>query len=600
MANKPYNQKQDKQQEGCSPEEVALKSFFLGPQAENGGWLRELVSEVFDIWFDWRKSLFPEDGAAITASDQKTPDFIESRESIRERVKDLMGRLQNEVPSFSPRYIGHMDSEVSMPALLGHIISLLYNPNNISGESSRVGIVIEEEATNALLDMMDFDSREGTGHFTSGGTIANIEGLLRARDRFARWLAVGATDRAFGGQNFNLFQAGLMGWKAFDDLWFRYELAEEDIKKYHILKGNPGQVQRELDRVFDMDYAGPVVLIPNNKHYSWNKAVDILGLGEEAFMGVATDEAGRMDPKDLENKILECQRLNRPPLMVVSVVGTTELGEVDPVHEVQEVLEDFRDNRGWHIWHHVDAAYGGFFCSLNTGEDSTLSKNIKRALKNIHKANSITVDPHKLGYVPYASGAFLCKHNREYFYRKSMAPYINFKGFAERGPQTIEGSRSGAGAISTWLTAKTIGLNPEGYGRILHRTIESREILEEKLKEAHPQIRVFPYAETNILTFCIAREREALSSTNHKTLNVFKAFDAHEQPEFYVSKTSMAKPSYQRLIDNFTSQWDAVHDTKELVLIRLTLMNPFFTSRETINYPETFIEKLKAAINLQA
>ncbi|MCH8487620.1 MAG: hypothetical protein LAT75_12195 [Candidatus Cyclonatronum sp.] len=580
----------------CEPGDIALKSFFLGPQAENSTWVREILDELFDAWFDWRKALYSSDGPAISESDMATPEFLERRETIRKQVGILMRRLQNEVPSFSPRYIGHMITEVSMPALIGHIVTLLYNPNNISGESSRVGILIEDEAVRELLAMVGYSTEAGTGHFTSGGTVANLEGALRARDRFAKWLAAGAISRKYGDKTFNMFDSCLMGWNNYDRIRFEYELNDDDLRPYHILKGNPVHVIRNLDQVYDMDYAGPVVLVPENKHYSWNKAVDIMGLGEEAFVGVETDEHGRMCVAALRKTLENCRQRQRPPLMVVSVAGTTELGEMDPIHEVQAVLDEYRELRGWHIWHHVDAAYGGFLCSLDMSAE-VVSENMRRALGAIREANSVTIDPHKLGYVPYASGAFLCQTRREYFYRKSIAPYINFVGTAERGPQTIEGSRSAAGAVSTWLTARTIGLNAGGYGRILERTIQSRIRLEAMLGEAHPLIRIFPHAETNIITFCIARESEALGVSNARTLAVYKAFSPEENHEFYVSKTTLKRPAYDRLIDEFTGSWQAVHDTPELVLIRLTVMNPFFDTKDNLDYPTAFTAKLKTVID---
>lgn len=45
-----------------------------------------------------------------------------------------------------------MFSEISMPALLGHIITLLHNPNNISSEPSTVGTEIEKDAIHFLVN----------------------------------------------------------------------------------------------------------------------------------------------------------------------------------------------------------------------------------------------------------------------------------------------------------------------------------------------------------------------------------------------------------------------------------------------------------------
>ncbi len=581
----------------CPPDEVALKSFFLGPQAENANWLRELLNEMFDAWFEWRRALYPTDGKAISATDKEMPEFIENRQRIKRNVHQLLRRFQNEVPSFSPRYIGHMLTEVSMPALIGHIITLLHNPNNISGESSRVGIVIEDEAINDLLKMIGYEENLGSGHFCSGGTIANIEAGLRARDRFARWLAVGTIAREHGNTSFDILKAGLMGWKTFDRLKLELDISETELHKYHLLHGNPAFIFREISTVFKEDYAGPVFLIPQNKHYSWNKCVDMLGLGEEAFKGVKTDEKGRLCLDDLRNKLEESIQHRRPPIMVVSVAGTTELGEVDPIDKVQALLDEYEQKYGIHIWHHVDAAYGGFMCSIDRSENSILSKDIVNALNAIQYANSTTIDPHKLGYVPYASGAFLCKHKREYFYRKSNAPYINFVGTAERGPQTIEGSRSAAGAVSTWLTARTIGLDGNGYGKILERTIKSRVKLEEILRDSNPHIRIFPHSTTNIITFCVAKENESIGLTNKRTLKVYDAFSPDENHDFFVSKTTLKRPEYNLLINKFTANWNAVHDTKELVLIRLVIMNPFFDTKENkIDYPLEFTNKLNEKI----
>jgi len=580
----------------CNPDEVALKSFFLGPQAENGPWIQGILNELFDAWFDWRRSLYPEDGPAISQGDINTPEFISRRAHIQEQVMAVMKRLQDEVPSFSPRYIGHMITEVSMPALLGHIITLLYNPNNISGESSRVGILMEDEAIKDLLEMMGYNTEFGSGHFTSGGTVANLEGALRARDRFARWLAAGAVNRKYGDKRLNMFDCCLMGWDEFDRIRFEYELSDEDMKPYHILRGNPVHVYRNLNSIFEMDYAGPVVLVPQNKHYSWNKAVDIMGLGEEAFVGIETDEHGRMCVDCLRTTLENCFKRQRPPLMVVSVAGTTELGEMDPIHEIQAVLDEYQKKNGWHIWHHVDAAYGGFLCSIDAEQSDVVSENMARALKAIGRSNSVTIDPHKLGYVPYASGAFLCNSKREYYYRKSIAPYINFTGTMERGPQTIEGSRSAAGAVSTLLTARTIGLGADGYGRILERTIRSRVKLEAMMDQVHEDIRIFPHAETNIITFCVARQNEAMGKSNERTLQVYKAFSPDENHDFFVSKTTLKRPAYNRLIDAFTQQWKAVHDTEELVLIRITVMNPFFDTKDNLDYPLEFTKKLKKVL----
>ena len=117
--------------------------------------------------------------------------------------------------------------------------------------------------------------------------------------------------------------------------------------------------------VFRRDFEGPVVLVPENKHYSWQKGVSILGIGREAFWAIELDERGKLSLRDLEKKLEQAKLQARPVLLVVSVAGTTELGEFDPVDGVANLLDRWRTERGLEIWHHVDGAYGGFFRALS-------------------------------------------------------------------------------------------------------------------------------------------------------------------------------------------------------------------------------------------
>jgi glutamate/tyrosine decarboxylase-like PLP-dependent enzyme len=580
----------------CEPDDVALKSFFLGPRSENGAWFEELIIESLESWFRWRRSLFPEDGRAISASDQESAAFIARRQRFEEELRGLLERFEEEVPKYSPRYIAHMFSETSLPAMVGHIVTLLHNPNNISGESSRVGLQIETEAVAALGAMVGF--AEGRGHFTSGGTVANFEAVHRARRRVDLWLAMGAAARSTLGSSeeaaAGLFEAAHMGWERYDGLLRRLEAHPGDLEAWTTLGGNLFERAAQLGEVFGQAYRGPVALIPENKHYSWKKAMTLFGLGQEAFWGVRLDAGGHLCVEHLRQRIEEARRQGRPILMVVSVAGTTELGDFDPVDDVQDLLDDYARTQGIHIWHHVDAAYGGFFCSLLRGARgaSALGDDARRALEAIWRVESVTLDPHKLGYVPYASGAFLTRSLRDYALLGIDAPYLELQA-ADPGPQTLEGSRSAAGAVATWLTARSIGLDAEGYGRILERTIRCRQRFEALLENVHPDVRVCPTGESNILTFCIARPGEALSGTNERTRRIYQAFSPEQDGEFYVSKTSLRFGGYGALLEQFTSSWQAQRDTDELLLIRLCLMNPFIDSRETaVQFPEAFAASL--------
>ena len=71
-----------------------------------------------------------------------------------------------------------------------------------------------------------------------------------------------------------------------------------------------------------------------------------------------------MDVNRLEQKILHSLAQNRIPLAVITIVGTTEEGSIDPVHEIQDLRKKLENEKDLSFWLHVDAAWGGYIKSL--------------------------------------------------------------------------------------------------------------------------------------------------------------------------------------------------------------------------------------------
>lgn len=498
----------------CDARDIAVKSFFLGPQAENGEWFKGLVDEMLSRWLEWRQGVFPEDGYAISPHDQKDASFKERQESFRRLATELSKRFESEIPKFSPRYMGHMFSEISLPALIGHWIATLHNPNNISTESAPVGVEVEREAVAELAKMAGFGA-EACGHFTSCGSIANFEALLRARDR----------------------------------------------------------VQAD-----DPDAKG-ILFVPDNKHYSWIKAAHVLGIGQRNLRTIALDRRGVLDVENLRVQMQSAISSGERILMVVSVLGSTELGNFDPVGDVQNLIDEI-STRERPIWHHVDGAYGGFFLPLKEEtEEPVFEARSRNALSAVARVSSITIDPHKLGYVPYACGAFICRAPEFYTTRVFDSPYIQFPTKWEPGPFTLEGSRSASGAAATWLTLKAIGSDADGYGRIVRRTVQLRKELSRLLSASDERIRVVPHLQTNVLCFTVGANAQSLTESNRWV----KAFyEAHSGPKakYSVSKTSLPIAKYESLMAEMFGDWKPQVDCESIDLVRLTLMNPFLRSKE--------------------
>ena len=574
----------------CDPTEVALKSFFLGPQGENAGWLLERMTELLNKWFRWRRNFFPEDGSAISSSDQEHGEFRARQDQCRSLVDELIGRFEKELPKFSPRYVGHMFSEISLPALIGHILTLLHNPNIVARESAHVAADIENEALDDLGRLLGFPT--SFGHFTSGGTVANFEMVVRASARCHAWVATVARLRQRGSCSLTMFEAAHLGWERYQEL--RAGVSDEELSPFLPESSDPWEAVRALEAVYSTRYRGPALIVPRSAHYSWNKATRLLGVGEANLRYVDPGSDGRYSVTALEEIILDCERRHQPILAVISVAGTTETGEVDPVDRIQDLLDGLAKRRGIFIWHHVDAAYGGFFCSMlrpslppplgGGGPSAFLTPSVHAALAAIGRSDSVTLDPHKLGYVPFSSGTFLVADRRDYTCVRTLAPYVDYgheddRSRADHGPYTLEGSRSAAGAVATWLTSRAIGLNRSGYGLLLSRTIRQKQKLESWLADKLPSAHIYPGCDTNLLCFCLAKQGEAVGATNARTQEILTKLSGDYH--YYVSKTAFALvgPGTGRVRD-FAARWSAQVDQEHLMVLRLCLMNPFFDSTE--------------------
>ncbi len=277
--------------------------------------------------------------------------------------------------------------------------------------------------------------------------------------------------------------------------------------------------------------------------------------------------------------------------MVVSVAGTTEMGEVDPLDKVQDVL-DREAMAGHRIWHHVDAAYGGYYASmLDGGElEANFTPHVRRTLRAISRVDSVTLDPHKLGYVPYSCGAFISRDPEHYVSRKFGAPYLNDQN-ESRWASTIEGSRSGAGVTATWLANKSLGLDSAGYGRILAKGLDARDrMLEELYRRVEGFLPVLP-ADLNIICFSIAPKGWKLSQVNGAMLRIFSKFES--SPNFSISKTVLSSRDYPLVLRRLAAQNQIVCDADHWVQLRLVLMNPFVDSRNSkVNFIEEFADEL--------
>jgi hypothetical protein len=103
-----------------------------------------------------------------------------------------------------------------------------------------------------------------------------------------------------------------------------------------------------------------------------------------------------------------------------------------------------------------------------------LSRYVTTQFQALGQADSITVDPHKSGYIPYPAGA-LCYRNSAMRDLVTFSAPVVYHGEAEPtvGIYGIEGSKPGAAAASVYLSHRIIRPSKSGYGKIIGEALFS-------------------------------------------------------------------------------------------------------------------------------
>ncbi|WP_220040583.1 pyridoxal phosphate-dependent decarboxylase family protein [Streptomyces tateyamensis] len=240
-----------------------------------------------------------------------------------------------------PAAVARMQPPPTDVAAAAELVGAVLNQSLHAWESGPFALELDRWVIAQLAELVGYDPAEAGGTLTSGGSVSNLMAMTMARDT----VLAAKTGRL-------AFQEGLL---------------------------NLG-VQ-------------PVVLAPQGVHFSIERAVRLLGIGEANIRTVPIDEHGRMIPKEAE-RILAGLPAHEVPVALVAVAGSTDLGIVDPLPELAAIA------RAHGLWLHADAAYGA---------GALFSPRLRPMLDGLAEADSVTMDLHKFGWTPASSAALLVR-----------------------------------------------------------------------------------------------------------------------------------------------------------------------------------------------
>lgn len=176
-----------------------------------------------------------------------------------------------------PSYIGHQVCPPFPHAVIADFVISALNQSTAVWEMSPAGTVIEKKLIRWLADRAGYPAT-CAGTAVSGGSAANLTGLLAAR---ARWR----------------------------------KLPHNGLR--------------------------PVVFCSSDAHYSIKRAASIAGIPNEDVVAIPTDERHRMDVGALERALASLAPEGRGPLAIVATAGTTATAAFDDLRALARLRDEY-------------------------------------------------------------------------------------------------------------------------------------------------------------------------------------------------------------------------------------------------------------------
>lgn len=319
----------------------------------------------------------------------------------------LCQRLQSQIdPSYNPgNNVAHLlYGRHTLPGLAGKLQGVMFNGNQVCLEVSPFAHLCEQRLIDLILAFMGYSAHSGAWALpTVGGSEANMLSLTLARERYFNSLA-----------GLSVSEQGLL----------------------------PAMLSLPVG-------VSPVILLPESAHYCWEKSARVLGLGAASMVSVPVDKRHRLDVAALTRLL---KRHGRGVMAVISVLGSTEFGAVDPIDDIHQALIEHGEAHNYQPWHHVDAALGGPAIRLDK---------YRRYGDIVRQADSLTIDPHKLLFTPYNCGTLIVREPELLSVNNVAAPYIehyNVAGIDRTSPgrYRLAGSMDTSGILAAYYTLATL------------------------------------------------------------------------------------------------------------------------------------------------
>ena len=263
---------------------------------ENWGAVRATGRRMIDDMMDWQQNISerapwrPVPADVKSRIDEAVPHAGMPLEDVYDAfLRDILPYPTGNV---HPRFWGWVMGTGTPTGMLAEMLAAGMN-THLAGYDQSASL-IEKKVLAWLTELMGFPE-SASGLLVSGGTAANLNGVLAARVAKAGW---------------NIREDGL--------------------------------------------HAGPpLVMYGSTETHSWaGKACETMGMGRKAFRKIAVDSDYRLDLAACRAAIVNDLAAGKRPIAIIGNAGTVNTGAVDDLRAIRRLADEFD------LWFHVDGAFG--------------------------------------------------------------------------------------------------------------------------------------------------------------------------------------------------------------------------------------------------
>lgn len=387
--------------------------------------------------------------------------------------------LQENIHTLHPKYVGHQVASPLPINALADMLGSLMNSGMGVYEMGSPMVALEKLVVKETAKVLGY-SPAADGILTSGGSLGNLTALLTARSV-----------------------------KAGYDLW---QEGQQDAHKL-------------------------AVMVSEESHYCVNRAIKIMGWGDEGIVKIPVNANKQVDIRALESTYQAAKAKGRQVIALVANACSTSTGSYDDIESMADFCAQHQ------LWLHVDGAHGGAVI---------YSEKYRHRVRGIERADSVVLDYHKMLLTTALATALVFKdgslayrtfaQKADYLWESSEeAEWYNL------GKRTIECTKH-AMSLRIYAIMRTYGR--EIFGEQIDYQYDLAQDFAQ-LIEKNEDFELALQPEANILCFRYRPEGSREADLNALNAGIRKA--VIESGRFYIVQT---------LIEG-------------KVFLRCTLMNPF-------------------------